>query len=537
MSVTLLKILADFTVQLSAPVAIGDTTANLSSANDDDGNALPTGLYGFTIDGGQSNKEYIVCTLTGTAITGVQSITRQGVATSGFSKTHRRGAKVSVTDWAILDRINDLLNGSTGFDATGDPLFYDGAPASLSGNELITADWAINVLPENTDFITNLTNDPTFQNEVNNFVTGGGGGSGSSGGKPMTFGLGTTPITGYLDTESLIAATGTTIRFSSVEGDIQSRDVTTDWASAAAISGAVLLGIYLYVMLRNSAGTTSRVYRYTAADLSTGGSLMTISGFTAPAGSDRQNMTSNGTHIFINYFENGNPGDASTINKFSLSGTTLTFVSDVTCGTGADDQFLNTFAVDTDENYYGVLFGIVYQYDDTGTLAYTSGDFGTISTFQNWTNTLYGAVGSDIMVKLYLPDTEDETTGTQTKTVNVSSAEILALHTTPKELIPAPGAGKVIVVSSAVFSLDAGTQYAGGSTVDVNYGSDTTALVLPFQNMQNATDAVGRGATNDSNLDITPGINQNVELKNNGSAFTTGTGTLKVFITYQTITL
>ena len=70
MSVTLLKILADFTVQLSAPVAIGDTTANLSSANDDDGNALPTGLYGFTIDGGQSNKEYIVCTLTGTTITG-----------------------------------------------------------------------------------------------------------------------------------------------------------------------------------------------------------------------------------------------------------------------------------------------------------------------------------------------------------------------------------------------------------------------------------------------------------------------------------
>lgn len=154
MAQTLLDILADFTVQLSAPVAIGDTTGNLTSITDDDGNALPNGTYGFTIDGGQSNKEYIVCTLTSTALSDVKSITRQGVSTTGFSKKHRRGAKVSVTDWAILSRMLNLLDGTTGFDSTGTPLGYDGAPASLTGNQFITANWATTVLPLNAAFNT-----------------------------------------------------------------------------------------------------------------------------------------------------------------------------------------------------------------------------------------------------------------------------------------------------------------------------------------------------------------------------------------------
>lgn len=154
MAQTLLDILADFTVQLSAPVAVGDTTGNLTSITDDDGNALPNGTYGFTIDGGQSNKEYIVCTLTSTALSDVKSITRQGVSTTGFSKKHRRGAKVSVTDWAILSRMLNLLDGTTGFDSTGTPLGYDGAPASLTGNQFITANWATTVLPLNAAFNT-----------------------------------------------------------------------------------------------------------------------------------------------------------------------------------------------------------------------------------------------------------------------------------------------------------------------------------------------------------------------------------------------
>lgn len=149
MSQSLLKIVADFTVQLATSVAIGDTTATLSSATDDDSVSLPSGLYGFTIDNGQSNKEYIICTLSGTSITDVKSITRQGVQSTGFTKAHRRGAKVSITDWAILDRMLKNLNGTTGFDS-GVNLGYDGTPTGLTGNQFATVNYVLSVVSGGT---------------------------------------------------------------------------------------------------------------------------------------------------------------------------------------------------------------------------------------------------------------------------------------------------------------------------------------------------------------------------------------------------
>lgn len=145
MSQTLLKILADFDTQLAAPVSIGDTTATLVSATDDDGVTLPTGLYGLTIDAGNSSKEYIVCTVTSTAITAVYSISRQGVSTSGFARGHRRGAKVTLTDWAILSRMLNNLNGTTGFDS-GTNLGYDGSPTGLTGNQFATVNYVLSVV-------------------------------------------------------------------------------------------------------------------------------------------------------------------------------------------------------------------------------------------------------------------------------------------------------------------------------------------------------------------------------------------------------
>lgn len=45
----------------------------------------------------------------------------------------------------------------------------------------------------------------------------------------------------------------------------------------------------------------------------------------------------------------------------------------------------------------------------------------------------------------------------QTKLVTVTTAEILALFTTPKELVAAPGAGKVLEFCGAVFFIDFNT--------------------------------------------------------------------------------
>lgn len=48
----------------------------------------------------------------------------QGVETSGMTKTHRKGATVKITDFVVIKKMLDLLDGTTSFDAST-PLGYD----------------------------------------------------------------------------------------------------------------------------------------------------------------------------------------------------------------------------------------------------------------------------------------------------------------------------------------------------------------------------------------------------------------------------
>lgn len=137
MSTKLAQVIADFTTQLTTQLAIGGTTASLASATDDDGNALPSGIYFFTIDGGNSQKEHIVCSLSGLDLTAISSVSRQGVEASGAARLHRVGATVSITDFAHLLFVVNLLTGATNLDATH-PLSYDGTATINSANQLAT---------------------------------------------------------------------------------------------------------------------------------------------------------------------------------------------------------------------------------------------------------------------------------------------------------------------------------------------------------------------------------------------------------------
>jgi hypothetical protein len=121
------KIVADFTTVLASEISVGGTTATLSSATDDDGVALPTGRYFFTIDGANSSKEHISCDLNGTALTNIKTVSRQGTETAGVLRKHRIGASVSITDFAHILQINNLVNGTTDFNGS-DPLKYDTDP-------------------------------------------------------------------------------------------------------------------------------------------------------------------------------------------------------------------------------------------------------------------------------------------------------------------------------------------------------------------------------------------------------------------------
>jgi hypothetical protein len=62
-------------------------------------------------------------------------------------------------------------------------------------------------------------------------------------------------------------------------------------------------------------------------------------------------------------------------------------------------------------------------------------------------------------------------------TVELSSAEILALYTTSKELVAAPGSGKVIEFLSAVLFLDhGGTDYTTNGDLTIKSGSTGTSV-------------------------------------------------------------
>jgi len=103
------KIIADFETQLSTALAVGGTSFTLASATDDDGVALPAGLYYFTVDNGSSQKEYLAGTLSGTSVTSVLTVSRQGAETSGAVRKHRVGAPIIMTDFATYKKYMDEI--------------------------------------------------------------------------------------------------------------------------------------------------------------------------------------------------------------------------------------------------------------------------------------------------------------------------------------------------------------------------------------------------------------------------------------------
>jgi len=140
MATKLAKIVADFRTSLATKIAVGGTTATLQSATDDDGVSLPAGQYFFTLDGDNPQKEHIVCTLSGTSLSSIKSITRQGVQSSGAVREHRIGSSVTITNFAHIKYINDLLDGTTNLNASL-PLEYDATASITTANQLATKDY------------------------------------------------------------------------------------------------------------------------------------------------------------------------------------------------------------------------------------------------------------------------------------------------------------------------------------------------------------------------------------------------------------
>lgn len=196
-----------------------------------------------------------------------------------------------------------------------------------------------------------------------------------------------TPRAVWADAEAYIAGAGTTLSLEISTYGHQTRVVTSDWASAANINSTIVLGDYVYVLLYQTT-TAYRVYRYDKTDLSAGGTLMTFSGQSLIYVANTQYMTTDGTYFYFTH-KAGNSANNYVISKYSLSGTTLTYVSDITCGATA--AFANGFSADTSGNIYGVHTDkTIRKFNSSGTLQRTNtGMNGNNDGLYNFTGHLY----------------------------------------------------------------------------------------------------------------------------------------------------
>lgn len=256
---------ADVELQLASAVSIGDTSFTLSSANDDDGNALPAGKYCFTIDNGSTNKEYLLGQLNGTAVTSVVSVSRQGVETSGAVRAHRVGASAIISDFATIQRVADILRGQEELDGDN-PVTYDAEPTLADRKELATVGYVLDQVSGGTvdfdnqiisssdatagetisagDLVFFQTSDQEWYQadadvaaEVNNVQLGIALGSGTDG-VSITGGV---QISGVYTTSGLTA--GDTYYVSNTPGQITNSAGTTERVVGVALSATKLLMI------------------------------------------------------------------------------------------------------------------------------------------------------------------------------------------------------------------------------------------------------------------------------------------------------
>ncbi len=134
-----------------------------------------------------------------------------------------------------------------------------------------------------------------------------------------------------------------------------------------------------------------------------------------------------------------------------------------------------------------------------------------------------------------------EDSSLQEATITVSSAELLLLNTTPKELIATPGAGFAIALDSAVLFLDYGTTaydgIAAGEDLNIRYTDGSGALVATIEatGFLDATADALRYVQPTTAAAITPVANAALVLYMATGNIATGNSPLKVKVYYRVI--
>lgn len=124
----------------------------------------------------------------------------------------------------------------------------------------------------------------------------------------------------------------------------------------------------------------------------------------------------------------------------------------------------------------------------------------------------------------------------QTALISVSSAELLAINTTPKTLIAAPGAGKRIIVHNVSSTLTFVTAaYTGDTQLELIYNGSSASFALI--NINSAVDRFANHGGVFYNTTTDDFTNNSVELTTSTSDPLTGSGTITYVLEYSIVTI
>lgn len=163
-------------------------------------------------------------------------------------------------------------------------------------------------------------------------------------------------------------------------------------------------------------------------------------------------------------------------------------------------------------------------------------------------NILHNAAGTVILSETILTNQAAQlATGINVISRNLTSAQVKALRATPLTIIPAPGAGKMVVVESLTLQLNyGGTNAFTESTANLvlqytDSGTDITASIetTGFIDQTADTVAIIYPATIATAAAATAVVNEAVELFNTGAGEIAGNAandnTLNVIVAYRVV--